>query len=131
MFPLKRYRWKLWLSEISKDIKGNIVKKWVDNSLVFGQELHWGVVLTKRCFERILLSVILISVYEGIWGVHPLYDWKVIVCLFHFKPMSHLWRNQLVVSSSNMCEKYLRKSEILSTDAGHILLIKTNYLVSP
>ena len=32
------------------------MKKWVDNSLVFGQELHWGVVLTQRCFERILLT---------------------------------------------------------------------------
>ena len=30
-----------------------------------------------------------------------------------------------------MCEKRLLKNGILSKDAGHILLVKANYLVSP
>ena len=36
----------------------------------------------------------------------------------HFKPMLHLWRNQVFGFTSKICKKHLWNSEILSKDAG-------------
>ena len=53
--------------------------------------------------------------------VQKIYDSKDIqICtLTHFRPMFHLWINQVVCFTSKMFEKHLWKSDILSKHAGH------------